>query len=372
VSSEAVHGFADDQFGALRDVFAANIASGADLGASVCVTLEGETVVDLWAGYMDEARTRPWHRDTLVNVYSCTKTMTALVALLLADRGELDLDAPVARYWPEFAQRGKSAVLVRHVLGHSAGLAEWETSLEVAEVYDWQTCVTRLAGQAPAWPPGTASGYHSLTQGYLIGEIVRRITDRTIGVFFREEIAAPLGADFHIGLPASEDVRVAILVGDGSAPVMTADPSGPSSVALDIDLPSTRAWRAAEIPAAGGIGNARSMAEIHRILANDGMANGRRFLSTAGCRRAQESHVAGVDRVLGVNIRFGLGMALGGDMMPGDATLYWGGHGGSLVIIDPDARTSFAFAMNRMAGTTTGDERALSLAMAMWESLGQL
>ena len=368
---EVVQGFSHGRFAALRDVFAASLASGADLGASCCVTLEGETVVDLWGGHMDAARALPWTRDTLVNVYSCTKTMTALVALLLADRHELDMDAPVARYWPEFAQHGKSAVLVRHVLAHSAGLADWDSPMQVADLYDWQTCVARLAAQTPAWPPGTASGYHSLTQGYLIGEIVRRITGRTIGTFFREEIARPLNADFHIGLPASEDDRVAELVGDGSANA-AGEAAGPSSVALDIRLPGTRAWRAAEIPAAGGIGNARAMAEIHRILANDGTAAGKRFLSVAGCRRAHESHVNGVDRVLGMNIRFGLGMALGGAMMPGDNTLYWGGYGGSLVIIDPDARTSFAFAMNRMAATTTGDARAFGLAMAMWDALGQI
>ncbi len=373
-SSDSVQGFAHDRFSAVRDTFAASLASGADLGASCCITLEGETVVDLWGGHMNAARTQPWTRDTVVNLYSCTKTMTALVALLLADRVELDVDAPVAHYWPEFAQNGKSAVLVRHLLAHSAGLAEWDLPLTVADLYDWQTCVARLAAQAPAWPPGTASGYHSLTQGYLIGEVVRRITGRTIGTFFREEIAQPLQADFHIGLPASEDHRVAELVDDGSTsvPATAAEPAGHSSIALDIRLPGTRAWRGAEIPAGGGIGNARAMAEIHRILANDGVAAGKRFLSSAGCMRARESHVEGMDRVLGMNIRFGLGMALGGAMMPGANTLYWGGYGGSLVIIDPDARTSFAFAMNRMAGTTTGDARAFGLAMSMWSALGQI
>ncbi len=241
----SVQGFAHDRFSSVRDTFAASLAAGADLGASCCITLEGETLVDLWGGHMNAARTQPWARDTIVNVYSCTKTMTALVALLLADRAELNVDAPVAHYWPEFAQNGKSAVLVRHLLAHSAGLAAWDLPLTVGDLYDWQTCVERLAAQAPAWPPGTASGYHSLTQGYLIGEVVRRITGRTIGTFFREEIAQPLQADFHIGLPASEDHRVAELVHEGSAslPGTAAEPAGPSSIALDIRLPGTRAWR---------------------------------------------------------------------------------------------------------------------------------
>ncbi len=366
--TDRIEGHAHPAFAGVRDVFAASLADGSDLGASVCITREGETVVDLWGGWMDAARTQPWQRDTLVNVYSCTKTVTALAVLLLADRGEIDLDAPVARYWPEFAANGKAEVRVRHVLAHSAGLPEWDVPPTVDDLYDWHTCTARLAAQATAWPPGTASGYHSLTQGYLLGEIVRRVTGRSLGTFVREEIAQPLQADFHIGLPASEDPRVADLVpADG----YVAPAAAGSGIALDIALPGTRAWRAAEIPAAGGIGNARSLAGIQRVLANDGVVEGRRLMSVAGCRRVLESHVEGVDRQLGVDMRFGLGFALGRGTMPGANTFYWGGYGGSLVIIDPDARTSFAFAMNRMADATAGDMRAFALAMAMWEALGQ-
>ena len=203
MTSDVVEGFTHDRFAPAREAFAANLASGADVGASFCATLEGETVVDLWGGFADEARTRPWERDTLVNVYSTTKTMTALTALLLADRGELDFDAPVARYWPEFAAGGKDAVKVSHLMSHSAGLSGWKEPMVKEDLYDWDKVTALLAAQAPFWEPGTAPGYHALTQGYLVGEVVRRITGKSLGTVFREEIAEPLGADFHIGLLAS-------------------------------------------------------------------------------------------------------------------------------------------------------------------------
>src|SRR5471030_2779294 len=208
----SIDGFLRDRFAAVRAMFENNLASGADVGASFAATVNGEMVVDLWGGYADEARTRPWERDTIVNVYSTTKTMTALTALLLADRGELDFDAPVARYWPEFAANGKAGVKVSHLMSHSAGLSGWKEPITRQDVYDWEKVTALLAAQAPYWEPGTASGYHALTQGFLVGEVVRRIAGRSLGAVFREEIAEPLGADFHIGLPASEDHRVGDLI----------------------------------------------------------------------------------------------------------------------------------------------------------------
>src|SRR5579863_8380759 len=209
---DTVDGYVQDKFSAVRDAFEANFASGADLGASFCATKDGEIVVDLWGGWADEAKTRPWEKDTIVNVYSTTKSMTFTCMLMLADRGEVDFDAPVARYWPEFAANGKAGVKVSHLMAHSAGLSGWKEKITTADLYDWDKVVGLLAAQAPLWEPGTASGYHAITQGYLIGEVVRRITGKTIGTFFREEIAGPLNADFWIGLPASEDHRVADLI----------------------------------------------------------------------------------------------------------------------------------------------------------------
>ena len=374
----SVQGFTHDRFAAVREAFERNLASGADVGASFCATVEGETVVDLWGGYVDEARTRPWERDTIVNVYSTTKTMTALTALLLADRGELDFDAPVARYWPEFAANGKAGVKVSHLMSHSSGLSGWKEPMTEADIYDWDKATALLAAQAPFWEPGTASGYHGMTQGFLVGEVVRRITGRSIGTVFREEIAEPLDADFYIGLPASEDARVADLIppppgtamGDGAQTELQANMA--LNPRLDVAVTRTRAWRGAEIPAAGGTGNARAVAEIHAILANGGVAKGKRFMSEAGCPKALELQVEGTDLVLGMPSRFGLGFGLAGGMMPlpHPNSMFWGGYGGSLALIDMDARTTFGYAMNKMAGTTTGDMRAFGLVMAMMQALG--
>ena len=377
MSEATVSGFVQDRFARVRETFSANLADGVDVGASFAATIEGEMVVDLWGGFADAARTRSWEKDTLVNVYSTTKTMTALTALMVADRGDLDFDAPVAKYWPEFAANGKADVKVSHLMSHSAGLSGWREPISGADLYDWEKVTALLAAQAPFWEPGTASGYHALTQGYLVGEVVRRITGKSLGTVFREEIAEPLGADFHIGLPASEDARVAHLIppppggaiGDGEQSELSHNMS--SNPGIDVSATRTRAWRAAEIPAAGGHGNARSIAEIHVILANGGVARGRRILSEAGCRKALEPQIEGQDLILGVPARFGMGFGLPGPQMPlpHPNTIFWGGYGGSLVIIDMDARTTFAYAMNKMAPTTAGDMRAFGLATAMWRAL---
>src|SRR5262249_47377721 len=225
--------------------------------------------------------------------------------------------------------------------------------------------------------PGTAPGYHAMTQGFLVGEVIRRVAGKSIGKVFHEEIAEPLGADFWIGLPASEDARVADLtpppagtgISDGQQSELTANMSRTPGV--DVAETRTRAWRGAELPAAGGTGNARSVAEIHMILANGGVAKGKRFMSEAGCRKALEFQIEGTDLILGQPGRLGMGFGLPGSMvpLPNKNTIFWGGYGGSIAIIDMDARASFGFAMNKMKGTTTGDMRAFGLCMAMWQAL---
>ncbi|HZC16011.1 MAG TPA: serine hydrolase domain-containing protein [Caulobacteraceae bacterium] len=373
----SMDGFVRDRFAAVRGAFEQNLASGADVGASFAATVNGEFVVDLWGGWADEARTRPWEKDTIVNVYSTTKTMTALCALMLADRGELDFDAPVARYWPEFAANGKAGIKVSHLMAHSAGLSGWKEKITLEDVYDWDKVTALLAAQAPYWEPGTQSGYHALTQGFLVGEVVRRITGRSLGTFFRQEIAEPLGADFHIGLPASEDDRVADLIppppgtaiGDGEQSELVANMS--RNPGVDVLETRTRAWRGAEIPAGGGTGNARSIAQVHVILANGGMAKGKRFMSEAGCRKALEPQIEGTDLILGGPARFGMGFGLPSATapLPNPNTIFWGGYGGSLAVIDMDAHATIAYAMNKMGATTTGDTRALGMAMAIWQGL---
>jgi CubicO group peptidase (beta-lactamase class C family) len=376
-----IHGFAHDGFEKVRDTFTDNFASKGDIGASFCVTRNGETVVDLWGGYADAAKTKPWVKDTIINVYSTTKTMTALTALVLADRGLIDFDAPVAKYWPEFAANGKANIKVSHLMSHSAGLSGWKEKIKKQDLYDWEKMTSLLAAQSPFWEPGTAPGYHALTQGYLVGEVIRRVTGKSVGTVFREEIADPLHADFWIGLPASEDHRVAELippppgeaVGDGGATQDEIQKNMATNPGIHVAETKTRAWRGAEIPAAGGTGNARSVAEIQAILANGGMAKGKRFLSEAGVRKVLEPQIEGMDKVMGVSARFGMGFGLAGGMvpLPNANTIFWGGYGGSIVIIDMDARMTLSYVMNVMHGTTTGDTRGFGLAMATWECLSK-
>jgi CubicO group peptidase (beta-lactamase class C family) len=206
-----IEGSYDELFSAVPGVLAGLLDDG-DAGGSVAVFVDGEPVVDVWGGFADADRTIGWQQDTITNVWSVTKTMTALCALVLADRGELDLAAPVGRYWPEFAVAGKDKVLVRHLLGHTAGLPDWDGPVE--DLYDWPSATARLAAQAPQWEPGSAAGYHSLTQGFLVGEVVRRITGQSLGGFFAGQVAGPLGADFHIGLPAGHDHQVQLVVSE--------------------------------------------------------------------------------------------------------------------------------------------------------------
>ena len=371
-----INGFTDDRFAGARTAFEANIANGSDIGASYCATLDGKTVVDLWGGHADEARTRPWEEDTIVNVYSTTKTMTALCALLLADRGELDFSAPVARYWPDFAANGKDGVTVAHLMSHSAGLPGWDNKVTKEVLYDWEQATSLLAAQAPLWEPGTQIGYHAVTQVYLVGEVVRRISGQSLGTFFRTEIAEPLGADFHIGLPASEDHRVADLVPPPGGAAISDRDTAPfyrilNNPPINPLETRTRDWRAAEIPAAGGTSNARAVAEIHALLVNGGMAKGKQIMSEAGCRRALEFQIEGTCQVMNVPLRLGMGFGMPSERMPlpSPNTVYWGGYGGSVILIDFDKRTTLAYVMNKMAGTTVGDMRSVMINMAMWQAL---
>ncbi|OYQ27660.1 serine hydrolase [Sandarakinorhabdus cyanobacteriorum] len=372
-----VHGFVQPRFEGVKQAMAASLASGADLGACFAATLNGEPIIDIWGGWADAEQSRPWEKDTIVNVYSTTKTMTALTALWLADQGLLDFARPVAHYWPEFAANGKADVTVAMLMSHSAGLSGFAEPMAPTDLYDWDLCVTRLAAQAPFWQPGTAPGYHALTQGYLVGEVVRRITGKSLGTAFREIFAEPLKADFHIGLPASEDDRVAHLVpppkgaaiADVSQSELTRNMA--TNPAIDPIATRTRAWRGAEIPAGGGTGNARSVAAVQTIMANGGMAGGKRFLSEAGVARALQEQIAGMDMVLNMPVRYGMGYGLQGAlrMFPNERTIFWGGYGGSLVVCDMDARLCMAFAMNKMAGTTTGDMRAGMLMASVYAGL---
>ncbi|WP_248966124.1 serine hydrolase domain-containing protein [Sphaerisporangium perillae] len=374
-----IHGRCEDRFGEVREMLAASLGND-DVGASVAVYVDGEPVVDIWGGYADAARTVPWGRDTITNVWSTTKTMTALCALILADRGDLDLAAPVAEYWPEFAAGGKDRVRVRHLLSHTAGLPAWDEPMTVEDLYDWGTATARLAAQVPRWEPGTEAGYHAVTQGFLVGEVVRRVTGRSLGAFFAEEVAGPLAADFHIGLPAEHDHRVAPIIppppasdatstGESATGESATDGSG--NPPLRPEVANTSAWRRAEIPAANGHGNARSVGAVQSVLACGGTVRGVRLLSREGCERALEEQYRGVDRVLRVPMRYGMGYGLDGGQMPNPRTCFWGGWGGSLVLIDLDARMTVSYMMNRMLGGTPGDGRAIGIVLAAYEGLSR-
>ena len=360
-----IQGSYDDLFTAVPSMLAGMLDAG-DAGGSVAVFVDGEPVVDVWGGFADADRTIPWQRDTITNVFSVTKTMTALCALVLADRGDLDLAAPVGRYWPEFASAGKEGVLVRHLLSHTAGLPDWTGPIE--DLYYWPSATARLAAQAPLWEPGSAAGYHSLTQGFLVGEVVRRITGASVGEFFAAEVAAPLDADFHLGLPPEHDSRVALAVppsgrcddyvaGAGSSSAPTT-----GGTAVRVRDGNSVAWRRAQIPAASGFGNARSVALVQSAMACGGAVGGVRLLSQAGCARAREEQFSGEDRRLGMPVRYGLGYGLFG------SSLGWGGWGGSLVMIDPEGRMAVAYVTNQMR-EPADDTRGLELVMAAYDGL---
>jgi CubicO group peptidase (beta-lactamase class C family) len=369
-----VHGSFDERFIGVRDALADNLEQGLDVGASAAVVIDGQPVVDIWGGFTDEAKTKPWERDTIINVWSTTKTMAALSALILADRGELDLDAPVARYWPEFKAGGKESVEVRHLLSHNAGLSGWQEPMAPEDLYDWEKATSVLAAQEPWWEPGTASGYHAITQGYLVGEVIRRITGQTVGHFFAEELAGPLGADFHIGTGAEHDDRVALVIPPPPLEIPGADPNGIamrtlSNPPLSAEQSWEVAWRRAEIPAAGGHGNARSVAAVQAVLAGGGEVNGRRFLSAKGAEAVLQEQSYGPDLVLGVPIRFGMGYGLTSAEMPmgpNPRTCFWGGWGGSLVIVDLDANMVVTYVMNKMGEGTLGDQRGGSIVTAAY------
>ena len=367
-----VKGLCEPRFAAVEEALAASLGKE-DVGASVAVHLDGEPVVDIWGGYADADRTVDWERDTLTGVNSTTKNMTALCALVLADQGLLDLSAPVAAYWPEFAAAGKERLLVRHVLSHTAGLPDLTGPTVVEDLYDWQSVTAGLAAQAPEWEPGTAAGYHALTFGFLAGEIVRRVTGRSLGDFFAEEVAGPLGADFHIGLSAADDHRVAPLIPPPSqTDEFTAGaPLGPdgtrrkhTGAVVRVRDANSVAWRRAQIPAVNGFGNARSVALVQSVLANRGSAGGVRLLSPQGCEPAWQEVFRGEDRVLRAPMSWTVGFGKFGN------TFGWGGWGGSLVASDPDARMTAAYVMNQMIDRERQeDNRGMEIIMAAYSGL---
>ena len=382
-----IEGTCDPKFSRVKDTFAENFEKRGEVGAAAAVMLDGKSVVDIWAGHADREKTRPWTRDTLVNVYSTTKGVTAICAHRLADKGLLDIDAPVAKYWPEFAQAGKDKLPVRYLLSHRAGMAAVRKPLDDDALFNWNKMTTALAEQEPWWEPGTKHGYHALTFGHLVGEVIRRITGKTPGTYLREEIAGPLGLDLHIGLEAKDDARTGDMIampppGPGEPNLFAEIMKNPESVTFKAfmnppggmrpGLVNTREWRAAEIPAANGHTTARSLAKLYGVLARGGELDGVRVMSKEQVAKCSIEQSHGPDALLMINTRFSLGFMMsqpGASLGPNPKSFGHPGAGGSLGYADPEAKIGFGYTMNKMHASLLIDPRAIALIDSVYASM---
>jgi CubicO group peptidase (beta-lactamase class C family) len=392
-----VQGECDPRFRAVWEEFERNFAERGEVGASVCVTVDSRTVVDLWGGVADRRTGRRWERDTIGVVWSCTKGAVALCAHVLISRGLLDLDAPVARYWPEFAQAGKEGITLGLVLSHQAGLPAVRQPLRPGGLFDWDDVTQRLAAEAPFWEPGTRQGYHAFTFGHLVGEVVRRNTGQGLAVFFRAEVAGPLGLDFHLGLPEADEPRVAPTIRPDPVPPgetpwrflarLNEDPDSLQSLivrntGLRPGDQDSRPAHAAVLPSAGGIGNARSLAGLYAPLALGGQQDGVRLVDVDTLRlMGAVRSASAVDAVLLVGLRFSAGFMKSSDnrnAAPGaqdslilsESAFGHAGFGGSLGFADPAARLSFGYTMNKQGRGVLLNERGQSLVDAVYRALG--
>ena len=375
-----IDGLCTTRFAAVRDAFARNFSEHAERGGAVAIWHMGEKVVDLWGGWADVARSAAWQRDTLVNVFSVSKALCAIACMRLVDEGRLDLDARVARYWPEFEQGGKQDVTVRQLLSHQAGLPAIRKPLPDGAALEWDTIVAALAEQEPWWTPGTAHGYHVNSYGFLAGELVRRIDGRSIGTLLREDVAHPLGADIHIGLPAGEHHRVSEFQwpGNPDRPELDSDDAlmrwntywNPPGFSGSHWVNHPR-WREAEVPSTNGHGNARSVARVYSALANSGEIDGVRILSREALAAATQEQVNGHDLINNRPSRFGIGFQLTQPerpLGPNPGAFGHFGAGGSLGYCDPQARIAFGYVTNDM-GPRWQNPRNRALIEALYGSL---
>jgi CubicO group peptidase (beta-lactamase class C family) len=377
-----VHGSVAPGFEAVRAAFEDNFAQGREVGAAFSAYHRGKKVVDVWGGMADPAAGRAWEEHTIAIVFSTTKGITAMCANKLAQEGALDVNAPVAKYWPEFAAEGKQDIPVSYLLSHQSGLAWVEGTFTEQDAYTWDVVVDALARQAPHYTPGSEHGYHATTYGWLVGEVIRRITGKTVGAYFREAIGDPLGVDFWIGLPESEEPRVAPMVGGLADPALTENPEvralmeqfiGPETVlgrALfapggSLSSPgvwNTRALHAAEIPAANGMGEARGIARMYASCI--GEVDGFRLLTDDQLKQATTQLTKGPNKVLlDLDIQFGLGFMLRSSLIPLGGPRSFGhfGAGGSVGWADPDTELAFGYVMNKMDMGLAGDMRTTNL-----------
>lgn len=389
-----VEGFCKPDYESIRTAFQRNFSEFGELGASLCVNIAGETVLDLWGGHTAEDKAAPWEEDTLSIIFSCTKAATALCAHILCDRGELSLHDPVAKYWPGFAKNGKEDVTVAMMLNHSSAVPAFRETLKPGAYYDWDYMVERLEKEAAFWEPGTRNGYHMVSFGWTVGELVRRVSGQSLGEFFRKEVAEPLGLDFFIGLPESEESKVSPMIffsPDADTPptdFMVSLLSDPKSISHLSFMNSggyeadSRAAHAAEIGGAGGISNARSLAKMYVPLANDGAHKSGQLISPETVQRMSRLSMAtGKDATLLIPTRFALGFMMGMDnrhrpaghiesAVLGQNAFGHVGAGGSLGFADPDCRLSFAYTMNKMGPGLLLNERGQNVVDATYRALG--
>lgn len=386
-----VHGTFSPEFEHVAEEFEKNFAERGEVGASVCVIHNGKTVVDLWGGIKDESTNEPWAEDTVSVVWSSTKGATALCAHILADRGLLDFDAPVADYWPEFGQAGKSEITVRMLLNHQAGLPAIRKPLPDGAFRNWDVMAGALAQEEPFWEPGTRNGYHALTFGWLIGELVRRISGKSLGEFFQDEVAAPLGIDFWIGLPAAKEPSVAKMIlaqPDTESPFYQAmsDPQAMQRFALNtggyMQNFDAEAGHQAEVGAAGGITNSRGLAKMYAALAHGGSFEGTELVGPDAIQKMMNvSSATGKDATLLIPTRFSLGFMKSIDnrrrpagyqdscLISEDAFGH-PGNGGSFGFAVPNEKLSFAYTMNKMGQGISVNDRGQSLIDAIYEAIG--
>jgi CubicO group peptidase (beta-lactamase class C family) len=382
-----IQGRCDERFSPVRDAFARNFEEFGEVGAAVAVTVDGQPVLDLWGGIVDKDTMSPWKQDTIVTVYSTTKGMTAICAHRLVEQGRLDLNDPVAKYWPEFAQAGKAEVPVHLLLSHRVGLPTVSEKVPEGAIFDWATMTDVIARQTPFWEPGTRHGYHGLTYGWLVGEVVRRISGKSLGTFFRDEVALPLGLDFHIGVDPKHHGRIVTMytadvpidiaqqleqrqqeVQERMSPELRAARENISIVGAH----NSEAWRTSEIPAANGHSDARSLARVYGALACGGNVDGVDVLSPESIARATTEQAAGPDAMLPNPTRFALGFWLtrDGNMGPNPRNFGHPGAGGSLGFADPDRGIGFGYVMNQMkVGVQAESPSCRSLVDALYASL---
>ena len=377
-----LQGHCDARFDKVADALAQAIDTGEEVGAAIAIDVDGGLVVDLWGGYADEARTRPWERDTIVNVWSSSKNVTALAGLMMIDRGLIEPDTRVAEVWPEFGANGKQDILFWHFLTHSSGVSAWEQPVTPEDVLDWDKSTAMLAAQAPWWEPGTATGYHALTHGHLIGEVVRRLSGKPMKQFVADEIAAPLGADFQIGARPEDDARIADIIApanpfEGIPPMeewteqMLKTFTGPAPDPL---IANTAAWRGADVGAANGHTNARALAKILSAISLGGTVDGVQLLRPDTVERIFETRVDGPDLVLaGHHLRMGLGYGLPSPAIPyipDGKIAFWGGWGGSWETMNPASRTTITYVMNKMGPGIEGSARTDRYFRLIYDALG--